>query len=511
MSPNMETEEKDEKDIEPKVTGEHEKGDEEAKENLTPESDDDEDEFLEDMQHAQVESSRLKPVKYYKWLYDRCDGTSRYNASWGRPPCFICFVPLPVRWFADYIEMNVIFEWIGRRGCVDPENPKLRKWFFSLALVCNFTSFALTLFACLAATMENHTLLRASSFTRGVFQYSDGRPDTMVDLGLRAVAVTNDPDFGTSIVRFGRFCDEAGRLNQTELITKEECDTCDKASFPIIFSLVMGLVFTFPTVTTVRIKSFRFAILRRRGVGPNHVCCTFSLIITKILPIAICFSWGVGTHRHQNFLRMWPNYDVNCQKVFGAIVGLISLFFSCYSWFGYTTACFNNFPQYDLVFFGKDNVTSVEEFNAQSSSQSFSSDNVIVRRDWDAGHGLICIVAATLLKIVDSVFNWVVPTPSITRDHDEQKAYEYMSQEQRNMSAFHRMHVRHRRREQLTPHGLGMVTADPGVNEVDPEKSDHRLRLMILSEGRGSRDVLSSSDIRLPEDDVDEEVPSKHE
>jgi len=44
--------------------------------------------------------------------------------------------------------------------------------------------------------------------------------------------------------------------------------------------------------------------------------------------------------------------------------------------------------------------------------------------DWKAGNGLILVVTATALKIIDIVCNLLVPTPTITRNKDEQIEYE---------------------------------------------------------------------------------------
>lgn len=51
--------------------------------------------------------------------------------------------------------------------------------------------------------------------------------------------------------------------------------------------------------------------------------------------------------------------------------------------------------------------------------------HLIVRLDWKAGLGQICLLLATLLKIVDILINLVLPTPTITRNHQEQVDYEW--------------------------------------------------------------------------------------
>jgi hypothetical protein len=50
---------------------------------------------------------------------------------------------------------------------------------------------------------------------------------------------------------------------------------------------------------------------------------------------------------------------------------------------------------------------------------------MVVRFEWKAGLGQICLLLATLLKVVDIVINIVLPTPTITRNHQEQVDYEW--------------------------------------------------------------------------------------
>ena len=47
-------------------------------------------------------------VPHRQWLYDRTTGKSKYEG--GRPPCPLCWVPLPVGWY-DYERVgNQCFE-----------------------------------------------------------------------------------------------------------------------------------------------------------------------------------------------------------------------------------------------------------------------------------------------------------------------------------------------------------------------------------------------------------------
>jgi len=50
---------------------------------------------------------------------------------------------------------------------------------------------------------------------------------------------------------------------------------------------------------------------------------------------------------------------------------------------------------------------------------------LIVQPRYRPGFGEICLALATLLKIVDIICNIMLPTPSITRSHEEQAEYEW--------------------------------------------------------------------------------------
>ena len=210
-------------------------------------------------------------------------------------------------------------------------------------------------------------------------------------MGLRAVLLEYEYDdqdtTTTTLLSFDEFCSFA---ETQSFLSTHECDSCQRASFPISISLVLSVVFTLPNITT-------------------------------------------------NFLRMWPNYDVNCQKFFGGVVGLISLFMSGYTWWSYQLSCFRAF----------------RDTSTTSTSTSSSHD------EWKPGHGLLFVVAATLLKVIDSFCNWLVPTPSITRNHVEQEEYERMTLAERRMSTFQRLHQFHTANENHVRSTFGMKTLRP--------------------------------------------------
>merc|ERR1711862_177622 len=107
-----------------------------------------------------------------------------------------------------------------------------------------------------------------------------------------------------------------------------------------------------------------------------------------------------------DFLRMYPNHDLNCQKFWSTVMILVSIAMSLYTWQGYAEMCFNS-------------------FKAGDSTVDVGSRVLNIRVVWKAGVGLICVVTATLLKLVDLV-NCFIPAPDIAHTRSLQDEYELL-------------------------------------------------------------------------------------
>lgn len=356
---------------------------------------------------------RRRATKHRQWLYDRCNGQSRYKAH-GRPPCPICYVPVFVKWFPDLIEQNPMLEYFGRIGCIDPESPSKRRVIFKFALLSNLIGMILTFFACFSIS-TNYTLLRGAAFTKGtaqVFTHGQSFGEVTFNNGLRAVAMSSDPILGDVVLTFNEFCDRPLEYEGWDrFLPFDRCNSCRKASTRLISSCIMSLVFYLPSITT-------------------------------------------------DFLRMYPNYDVNCQKFFGAMVGFISTITSLYTWFGYQRECAEGF------YHGE--VHLAEDFTVAETEEETVT---VLFFDWRAGYGLLCIVAATLLKVFDFGLNFAVPTPSITRNHNEQEAYERLAMTGAETREFELVHSIHREEEQFDRFHLSLI---PSFDEE--RRSSSRLR-----------------------------------
>mmetsp|Transcript_7366 Transcript_7366/g.13572 ORF Transcript_7366/g.13572 Transcript_7366/m.13572 type:complete len:401 (+) Transcript_7366:1-1203(+) len=330
-----------------------------------------------------------KPRQY---LVDRANGTSQLDPS-SRPPCFLCWVPKPVVWFSDYIETNAVFDALGRYGWVSPDNLVARRVCLSIGLACNLMAFVLQFYVCFAtATAEDrHNLLIAASFSEGfvspkaaaispelVYPYSH-----RLDMGIRAVAEqteywTNRTEFGgPDVLLYDEFCETP----QVDVVFPNgECETCRDASKSIMISLYISVVMYIPSITT-------------------------------------------------DVLRLYPHYDVNCQKIFGGFAAVISVAFALYTFISYQFKCFRNFGFGSICVSNAcdwltDPWDSCQWKEIDEFSHTCPAGFYVVQRNFWAGPGWIALAIASGFKIIDMLMNIAIPTPSICWTLEEQQEYE---------------------------------------------------------------------------------------
>lgn len=324
-----------------------------------------------------------------QWLVDRCDGTSKYDPE-SRPPSRMCYVPIPVKWFPDSLEQNCCCETFGRIGCIHPENTRVRRNLFRTAFIINVIGLLCLIVSMFAITDTHFNFLWKTEFTQIWLQLIDG-PHTFRDvpvfwaMGLRAIAYENQLTDVNGMASFGDICtmlkehDKSSRRGERLLQNEGEstlllmasepefaCNDCERISRRIVPSLFLSMLSYIPNFTT-------------------------------------------------DILRMYSNYDVNCQKFLASTFSWISLATAIYTWVNYRKRCFDSL--------------STEPFavNENFERVDIDSDEVylVVTYHWRAGLGQICLAVATFLKVIDIVFNIILPTPTITRDYLEQVEYEW--------------------------------------------------------------------------------------
>lgn len=320
-----------------------------------------------------TEAGAIMPRQY---LIDRTSGTSKIGTS--RPPCFLCFVPKPVVWLSCLIEQNSVFERLGKVGCFSPENLRARKWCLGIGLFLNVIGTLLTIYTCLAISTD-YDVLHYSHFTQGsvLSQHRDVNTGEVTDkiyyylrMGMRAASVREDYDYDTErVVLFEDMCKRAEDIYQGA--SDGRCNQCNLVSGRVITTLIVSLVMCFPSLTT-------------------------------------------------DVLRLYSNYDCNCQKVFASFSAVISVGFAWYTIALYQYQCFDSFEsgitclREDGTFYhlGDRNSTRCE-FGETEVSQQF----------W-FGAGWVALATAGIIKTLDMLLNFAIPTPTICRDRQEQLEYE---------------------------------------------------------------------------------------
>jgi hypothetical protein len=324
-----------------------------------------------DESNADQNDKADRPVKYRQYLIDRTNGNSKLGQS--KPPCCACFVPKPVVWFADYIEQNRVFETLGKFGLFDASNLQARRICIGLGLVGNILCLGLSIYVCFAVSTE-FDIIRKTAFTNGLVSYSIGDIATRQTLraGMRAIAIeasisqhSLNPEVIAEVVEFDEFC------NRTRpIMNPADCGNCYAASGSMIATLFVSLIMCIPSITT-------------------------------------------------SVLRLYPHYDCNCQKVFGSFAAIISVGFAIYTFVIYQFRCFRSFG------FGTICIHEDGEI-IDAPNGSCPPDFVTVQRLFWAGPGWISLSVASGLKILDMLFNFAIPTPTICRDPEEQREYELL-------------------------------------------------------------------------------------
>jgi len=116
--------------------------------------------------------------------------------------------------------------------------------------------------------------------------------------------------------------------------------------------------------------------------------------------------------------RMYASYDVNCQKFLGLLTGLISTITMLVACLSYNQSCFASFYDGTIPYYLNGTVVPGGRYPQTGVPLGF------VDFQWKAGNGLICVYVAIALKLFNIVLLAALPTPTITRDKDEQAQYE---------------------------------------------------------------------------------------
>jgi hypothetical protein len=268
------------------------------------------------------------------------------------------------------LEENCICASIGRIGWFAPDNEWARHACLKYGMIMNIAGLLLTCFAALSLS-EFPPILRLASWGRADLTVTTGPElDTIsVDLGLRAVLVNNPNTFGEQVVRFDQFCDLVGEGIE-KYMDPADCDQCNQVSMQLFIAIVVAVVAFLPTITA-------------------------------------------------DVLRMYGNYDVNCQKVWAALFSMATLAGCVLSYYQFTYACQASFYDGEVLFAKNGMLADPENPSA-----------VIFDFGWKIGIGMICLFCGFGCKFLDFLCSCCfIPTPSITRSREDQEQYEQLNVE----------------------------------------------------------------------------------
>jgi len=201
------------------------------------------------------------------------------------------------------------------------------------------------------AVSTDHGPIKNACFGKGTLK-NEGVLMADIYVGLKSLASTA-ADGTEGVVSFDELCDSSLPIVQAN---KAKCDDCHENSFGMVTTVILGTITCLPTIFT-------------------------------------------------DVLRMYPAYDVNCQKTWAVIFALFSTISTLAAFSMYKGLCQDSFPSGD---FTDENGTA---FNLT----------------WSTGPGLVLCVVATLLKFVDIIVHLLVPVPEICRNEEMQREYEEYS------------------------------------------------------------------------------------
>ena len=305
-----------------------------------------------------------------------------------RPPHWSCYVPPCVGRCAWACEQNACCKRQGRFGWHRGlKNHYLRrKPIFIVGFLLNCASLLLMIFASMAYA-KNYRILTHTSFSRGTASILENALETLeMNVGFRAIAFTEEIDTSSStapgisgniVVSFDDFCSDYDITSVGETIAPALCGDCRDSSQAFVLSCLINMI----------------------------------LILRNMF---------------SDITRMYPKYDLNCPKFTGSLLATMSFGLGWYTILAYQSRCFQQFDaELDpAILLRMDGFSDAIRASLEAARQQ--GETLTMHFDWRSGPGLTCLITATCFRFGDAMCNYLVPTPSITRDDDEQDIYEQM-------------------------------------------------------------------------------------
>ena len=256
-------------------------------------------------------------------------------------------------------------------GKISIGGEKWRRPVMWIALISSCLTMILAILSCLGFE-KNENLVRAFPWTKGKFHITAESHQLNVEVhfnvGLGAIIADtfNVPDWlrkakasklkqMNEVQTFDSQACKEGFLSET--LNTTLCTTCQEASAGLLVPAIFAVITCLPSIQT-------------------------------------------------DIQRMFPRYDLNCQKFMAVFVaGMFGTISTLATIYGYSSGCWRNFP---------------EKGWHQITPENTLTNHITVMFDgnWYGGPGLSLMIAATLLKVVNMVCHLIVPTPNFCRTID---------------------------------------------------------------------------------------------
>ena len=279
-------------------------------------------------------------------------------------------------------------------------------------LLINVVGLVFLLLSSLAISRNSFGLVWGFSFTKVWLEVVKGSEmydgPTFFGVGLRAAAYQGlmRADASSSLSEGYTMTNDAG-----DIISSNHTDT---AQILIPFNRFCELAAIQPrSQEEVAVRAFVDTL--EKGTGDCGSCSEMS---HKIVPSLFLSMLGYIPNFIADVQRMYPGYDSNMSKCSASIFSWLTVATGIYTWANYHINCF--------AYLGDGEAGGVavdEEFNAVDPDSDEAQ--LVIRTNWGAAFGEVCLAVSMFLKIVDIVLQGMLPTPTITRDYQEQVDYEW--------------------------------------------------------------------------------------
>ena len=372
---------------------------------------------------------------------ERLDEEEDPTDCMNRPPHFLCYLPPCVAKWPGLLEQNQFCEFVGRIGLHRGfKNQRIaRRRIFAIGFTFNLFSLILLGVASMSISRQQDILTK-TSFARGIatipnhppffYRPSKHNNNSLYDyetdythistlyMGFRALTSDDGILAPPDSVLFTTFCRDHGLLsvnsgNRRRRSSNSQPNKADESR----------------GAPRTQQEAFQDAMA-------PEICGSCSQSSQGFVVSCVFNCIFIVKNMFSDITRMYPKYDLNCPNFAGSLMATLSVFLGLYTILSYKSRCFTALTK-DLSDFGYvetgedgiilslDNTTLFMIPQHLRDNWAGHESEINVHLEWETGPGLWCMWLATGLKIVDAICNYIVPTPSITRDYQRREDYEY--------------------------------------------------------------------------------------